>query len=211
MLEEALQIQVQTDVESAQFVRTDNTTSADELSVRAVLSGDDAAFTDLFERHKRLVTRTAGRFFRERSDIEDVVQQAFTKAYLSLRDFSGDRPFSAWISRIAVNICYDEFRRRGRKGESKFSEMGEQELDYLAALADGKARPVDSSLSNSQIASKVLGGLKPEDRVAVTLVYSEDYSLDEAADLLGISASSLKSRLFRCRSSLKAKFGYLFK
>src|SRR5687767_14461171 len=122
MLDEALQIQVQTDLEPAKFMPSATSASADDLSVRAVLSGDEAAFTDLFERHKRLVTRTAGRFFRDRTDIEDVVQQAFTKAYLSLKDLSGDRSFSAWISRIAVNICYGEFRRRSRKGESKFSE-----------------------------------------------------------------------------------------
>jgi RNA polymerase sigma-70 factor, ECF subfamily len=213
MLDEVIQTQVQTNAEAAQLMLPDTGRSADELSVEAVLSGDDTGFTDLFERHKRSVTRIAGRFFRERDDIEEVVQQAFTKAYFSLKHFAGEGhgSFPAWISRIAVNVCYDEFRRRARKGESRFSEISEEELDHLKALADGRTPPVDSSLSSAQIAEKVLGGLKIKDRIAVTLVYSEDYSLDEAAEMLGMSTSSLKSRLFRCRSGLKARFGYLFR
>ena len=122
-----------------------------------------------------------------------------------------DRSFAAWMTRIAVNVCYDEFRRRQRKCENLFTEMNDEETNYLETIADGHGPSVERSTIASQLAEKVLAGLDAKDRLALTLVYSEDFSLEEVADAIGITTSSLKSRLFRCRNQLKAKFGYLFK
>ncbi len=116
-----------------------------------------------------------------------------------------------YLTRIAVNVCYDEFRRRQRKGESLSVEMSEDEQDYLSTIADGRKLSVENSMIAAQLVRKVLAGLDAKDRIAMTLIYSEDYSLDEVAGAIGITTSSLKSRLFRCRNQLKARFGYLFK
>src|SRR5436190_15487388 len=107
-------------------------TTDDEL-VRAVLGGDEHAFAEIFERYRRLVTGVVGRFFRDRSEIEECVQQSFAKMYFSLKSFRGERgsSFPAWATRIAVNVCYDEFRRLGRRSESLFSEM-----DHESAILD---------------------------------------------------------------------------
>lgn len=158
------------------------------------------------------MTRTVGRFFRERCDVEEMVQQSFTKTYFSLKKYRGgvDRSFAAWITRIAINVCYDEFRRRQRKGESLFSEMNDEESDYVSTVADGRQVSYEDALVGSQLAERVLGSLNPEDRIAMTLVYSEELSLDEVADFIGITTSSLKSRLFRCRNHIKRRFGHLF-
>lgn len=186
-------------------------TSSDADLVSSVLSGDEQAFGELFERYKRPVARCVGRFFRDRHEIEEFVQQAFTKAYFSLVKFQGseDRSFGAWITRIAVNACYDEFRRRKRMGHT--IEVGDEENSYLENIIDGRVSNTESDLMRAQLAEKVLSSLSPEDRIALTMVYSEEYTIDEAAGAIGITSSSLKSRLFRCRGQLKAKFGYLFR
>jgi len=212
MLDEALKINLQTTVQIPAIEFLDDTAVSDDKLVDAVLSGDEVAFQEIFDRYKLPVTRTVGRFFRERTDTEDFVQQSFTKAYFSLKMYRGgqDRSFAAWITRIAVNVCYDEFRRRQRKGESLFSEMSDEENDFVSTIAEGGKRTAEDSFQAAQLAEKVLAGLDPGDRVAMTLVYSEDYSIDEVARAIGISQSNLKSRLFRCRNHIRKRFGHLF-
>lgn len=192
---------------------SDNVPPTDDGLVQAVLEGDERAFAEIFERYKRSMTRVVGRFFRERSDIEECVQVCFTKAYFSLNKYKGgeERSFPSWLTRIAVNVCYDEFRRRQRKAENLFSEMSSEETDYLDSLADGRKPSEEKRVVATQLADRILGGLDPQDRIALTLVYSENYSLGDVAQAMGISSSNLKSRLFRCRNKIKTQFGHLFR
>jgi RNA polymerase sigma-70 factor, ECF subfamily len=212
MLDEVLKISLQTTTQFPAIEFVDEVHVSDGALVQAVLSGDNAAFKVIFEKYKRPMTRVVSRYFRERSDIEEFVQQCFTKVYFSLKNFrgGGDAAFPAWMTRIAVNVCYDEFRRRQRKAENLFSEMSDEENDYVETLVDGRRPSVESLMIAAQLAEKVLAGLDTEDRMAMTLVYSEDYSLDEAAGAIGITTSNLKSRLFRCRNHIRKRFGHLF-
>jgi RNA polymerase sigma-70 factor, ECF subfamily len=212
MLDEVLNSDLQRRARLTAIELKEGATASDSELAQAVLDGDGHAFAEIFERHKLLVTRVVGRFFRERGEIEECVQQAFTKAYFSLAKFRGGEgnSFPAWIMRIAVNICYDEFRRRQRKPESLFSEMGETENDYLDAMADRRETSTERSLVAAQLVEKITAGLDAKDRIAMTLVYCEEYTLDEVADAIGITRSNLKSRLFRCRTQIKKRFGHLF-
>ena len=213
MLDEVLNINLQTKAQYPAVTLTDETRVSDEQLVQSVLGGDETAFEVIFERYTRPMTRVVSRFFRERSEIEEFVQQCWTKAYFSLGKYRGgeDNSFPAWMTRIAVNVCYDEFRRRGRRPENLFTDMSSEENDYIEAVADGRKPSVERSLVASQLAEKILSVLDEKDRVAMTLVYSEDYSLAEVAETIGISTSNLKSRLFRCRNQIRARFGHLFK
>jgi len=213
MLEEVLKISLQTKTQFPIVGFADEVHTSDESLVQAVLDGDERAFEEIFERYRRPMTRVVSRYFRERTDIEEFVQQSFTKAYFSMKKFrgGGEASFPAWMARIAVNVCYDEFRRRGRKAENLFTEMTDEENDYIETIADGRSAKADSSLVAAQLAEKVLAGLAAEDRVAMTMVYSEDYTLDEVAGAIGISTSNLKSRLFRCRNHIRKRFGHLFR
>lgn len=212
MLDEVLKIGLQTQTQFPAVEFTDEVQTSDDVLVRAVLGGDERAFEQLFDRYKRQMARTVGRFFRERADIEEFVQQSFTKAYFSLKHFrGGDSTFKSWITRIAINVCYDEFRRRQRKGENLFAEMSDDEQDYIETIVDGNQRSADNSLIAAQLVEKIMAGLDAADRVAMTMVYSQDYSLDEAAAAIGITTSSLKSRLFRCRNHVRKRFGHFFK
>lgn len=213
MLQEVLTINLQTNTVSQADVTTDITPVSDEQLVQAVLNGDETAFAVIFERYTRPMTRVVSRFFRERSDIEEFVQQSFTKAYFSLKKYRGgeDNSFPAWMTRIAVNVCYDEFRRRGRRAERLDTDLSSDESDYLETVADGGKPSVERQLAARQLTEKILSVIDEQDRVAMILVYSEDYSLSEVAEAIGISTSNLKSRLFRCRNQIKSRFGHLFK
>ena len=212
MLNEALTISLQTTVQIPAITFSDETVMSDDRLVESVLAGDETAFAEIFDRYKLPVTRTVGRFFRDRSEAEEYVQQSFTKAFFSLKKYRGgeDRSFAAWLTRIAVNVCYDEFRRRQRKGESLFSQMGDDEYDFVSTIAEKRHRSPEESLQAAQLAEKMLAGLDAGDRIAMSLVYSEDYSIDEVAKAIGISQSNLKSRLFRCRNHIRKRFGHLF-
>lgn len=211
MLDEVLNISLQTNAKYLGIDVQDAEITSDELLVRQVLAGDEAAFEQIFERYRRMITRVVAKFFREKADIEEAVQQAFTKAYFSLDKFrGGESPLKSWLARIAVNVCYDEFRRRQRKNESLFAEMSDEEVEYVETIADGRGVAADNALIAEQLIEKFTLGLKPEDRIAFALVYSQEYTLDEAADVIGITTSNLKSRLFRCRNHIRKRFGHFF-
>ncbi len=179
----------------------------DEALVSAVRAGDDVAFEVLFERHKRRVARVAGRFFRTREQVEDVLQESFTKAYFALPDFTGRREqsFAAWLTRIAVNACYDELRRTRRRAESSLSEVTTDERDWFETQlrAEGPASDIEATAVNRDLADKLLARLVPEERLLLTLLDAEGMSVAEIAEVLGWSISKVKVRAHRSRAHLR--------
>ena len=177
----------------------------DDNLVKSVLAGDESAFELIFQRYRRLVVHLVGRFFNQPETIEDISQQAFTKVYFSLKDFRGehDKSFQSWLSRLTINVCYDELRRKHRKPENLFSELSDDEFDFVENIAENKVLSSEESLSNKNLAAKLLEGLEVEDRLAITLYYAEENSVAEVAEQLGWSESKLKTRLYRTRNYLR--------
>jgi RNA polymerase sigma-70 factor (ECF subfamily) len=173
--------------------------------VKAVLAGDETAFAALFERYRKLVAHTVSRFFYEREEIEEFVQQSFTKIYFSLKDFRGEREKSlaAWLTKITVNLCYDELRRRGRRPENRFGDLTDEENTALESFAQSFTENAESSLIKRDLAEKLLSNLDASDRLALTLFYGEDFSVEEVAEFIGWSPSNVKIRLFRARNYLR--------
>src|SRR5882724_4165037 len=83
--------------------------ATDESLVEAVRDGDDSAFEQIFERHRRRVARMVGRFFNRPERVEEILQEIFTKFFFAWGTFSADRGpvFGAWLSRVAINSFYD--------------------------------------------------------------------------------------------------------
>ena len=213
MFDEVLNIPLQNEAQPFGFAFDEPVDATDEMLVRSVLAGDETAFAEIFDRYKLLVTRVVGRFFRDRAEIEEFVQQTFTKVFFSLEKYRGgeQNAFPAWVTRISVNVCYDHFRRRGRRPESTFTDMSTGEVEYVETIVDGRETSIDQRLAAEQLAERVLSILDDRDRVAMTLIYCGDYSLDEVAEFLGMTVSNLKSRMFRCRNQIKNRFGELLK
>src|ERR1051325_859677 len=144
----------------------------DDALVRDACAGHDGAFEQLFERHKRRVARVAGNYFNRREKIEDVVQEAFTKIFLALPDYSpqAGASFVAWISRIAMNCCYDELRRSNRRPEDKTNATNDDEMEWLnnSVLFSDDGRDVEAKVISRDLANKLLARLKPDDRLILT-------------------------------------------
>jgi len=190
------------------------TPTPDDELVAATLGGDETAFAELFTRHKRMVAGIGGRFFQSREQIEEVIQVSFCQAYQSLRQYRGgaERSFPAWLKRIAVNTCLDELKRNARRRESSLDELTGAEADYLheRAQAPGASLPSLAGPSAEQqtisrdLAVKLLARLRPEDRVALTLLYEEEWSVAEIGKLLGWSVPKVKMRAYQARNTLKS-------
>jgi RNA polymerase sigma-70 factor (ECF subfamily) len=180
--------------------------TADDELVRAVLAGDEAAFALLFERHRRLVTRLAYRFFYRREQVEDIVQESFAGAYFALNAYRGgqERSFMAWLSRITVRTCYDALRR-SRRTESVMSELNQEEEALLAERlrASGKGNDIESKAISRDLAAKLLQRLEPDDRLVLTLLSVADLSVAETAEFTGWSVPKVKMRAHRARKALQ--------
>ena len=180
---------------------------SDAELVSDVRAGDDAAFEELFRRHRRRVALIASRFFRRREQIEEVVQESFTKAFFALGEFSNRQAesFGAWLARIAFNVCYDELRRLKRRPESSLSELDEDEAAWLRERAHSErdARGVESDAVSRELAAKLLARLSPEDRLVLVMLDVEGLSTVEIAGVTGWSVSKVKVRAHRARAHLR--------
>lgn len=178
--------------------------ATDAELVRLAAAGDEAAFEQLFLRHRRRVALIAGRFFRRREQIEEVVQESFTKAYFALTDFSNqqDASFAAWLARISFNVCYDELRRQKRRPESVLSEVSEAESTWLKEQLRAED-DVESAAVARDLATKLLSRLSAEDRLLLVMLEVEGLSVAEIAELTKWSVSKVKVRAHRARASLR--------
>ena len=179
----------------------------DDALVAATRAGDEQAFAQLFERHRRRVARIASRFFPRQEQIEDIMQESFTKAYLSLADFAGAHAasFAAWLGQITVNACYDELRRARRRPEQQLDQLNETEARALSAHFNsaGAANDVAAALISRDLAAKLLARLPAEDRLVLTLLDAEGLSVAEIATLTGWSRPKVKVRAHRARAHLR--------
>ena len=184
----------------------ENVEPSDEGLAASAHAGDETAFEMLFDRHKRRVARIVGRFFNRPERIEEIVQEIFAKMYFALGDYSSDRgaSFAAWLSRIAVNSCYDQLRRASRRPE-KTSETYDEETAgaQLRSHPAASANDAESATITRDLANKLLARLSSDDRLVLTLLEAEEMPVVEIAGLMGWSVSKVKIRAHRARASLR--------
>src|SRR5215213_11447527 len=175
-----------------------------ELAARA-RGGDHDAFEELFRRHKKRVALIASRFFRQREQVEEVVQESFTKAFFALAEFSNgrDASFAAWLARIAFNVSYDELRRQKRRPEAALEELTEEEAGALAVRLRGEGPDAEGRAVSRDLAAKLLARLSPEDRLVLVMLEVEGLSVAEIANLMNWTGSKVKVRAHRARAHLR--------
>src|SRR5882724_10799040 len=97
--------------------------------IAAVLKGDVASFEPLVQKYSPRIFATARRYARRESEVEDIVQEVWVKAFQKLASFRGEAPFEHWLMRLAVRTCYDFLRSHQRNRETTFSELSQAEGD----------------------------------------------------------------------------------
>ena len=188
---------------------------SDELTlVQAAKSGDVSAFEELVRRYDRNVFRIAQHITQNREDAEDVVQDAFLKAYSNLAQFQGQSKFYTWLVRIAVNEALMKLRRRRPERTVSLDEEVKTEEDSVPReVADWSPNPEQqySQAELREILSKTIQGLPPGFRTVFVLRDVEGLSTEETADALDLSIPAVKSRLLRARLQLRERLSRYFK
>jgi RNA polymerase sigma-70 factor (ECF subfamily) len=178
--------------------------ATDAVLVTAAKSGDQTAFAQLWERHSNKVFRRVYRITGNPDDAEEVLQEAWMKAYAHLKTFEGRASFSTWITRIAINSALMALRRKRTHPEASM-EVYDGETWRSMDVAD-QTKDVEELFTRREIAQRLkraISRLKPRQRKVVEVHYLNDGSLKETADLTGISMGATKSRLSRARISLR--------
>ena len=175
----------------------------DEL-IKAVLAGDNSSFEVLIVRYQPRVFGTARKYARRDSDVEDIVQEVFIKAFTKLSTFRGDSPFEHWLMRLAVRTCYDFLREHQRNREHPISEITEEESNWLERFATGDIQDdTHSAAAARAVIHRLLEHLSPQSRLIIQLLEIEEKSLKEIAQLTGWSIPMIKVRAFRARAAMR--------
>lgn len=171
--------------------------------IAAVLKGDAASFEPLIQKYSPRVFSTARRYARRESEIEDIVQEVWLKAFHKLKSFRGEAPFEHWLMRLAVRTCYDFLRGHQRNRESSFSEISEPEDDWLDRFVVDPSSAVEDAAAAKLLVDRVLEKLSPPARLVITLLEIEDRSVKEIAGITGWSVPLVKVRAFRARAMMR--------
>lgn len=127
-----------------------------------------------------------------------------TKVFTRLDQYRGEVPLAHWVSRIAVNTCYNELSREKVRPELRYADLSEDEEAVLQNLAaDTGELPPEEALSARELVEKLLASLNPEDRLVITLLHLEGRSVEEIRAVTGWGAPLVKVRAFRARQKLK--------
>ncbi len=187
----------------------------DEMAlVRAAKEGEVSAFEQLVKRYDRNIFRIAQHITQNREDAEDVVQDAFLKAYENLDQFQGNSKFYTWLVRIAVNESLMKLRRRKTsKTVSMDEDVETEEGSMPREFADWSPNPEQQFGQSelSDILRKTIQGLPSSFRTVFVLRDVEGLSTEETAEMLDLSIPAVKSRLLRARLQLRERLNRYFK
>ncbi len=198
--------------ESAQF-RIRSETDDDLDLVHASKNGDVAAFEQLVKRYDRKLFRIAQSVTHNREDSQDAVQETFLKAYQHLAEFRGDSQFSTWLIRITLNQSLMKLRKQRRTREVSLDEDFETDEGMLPREIIDWAPNAEQRYSVSELRNiliKTIEELQPILRTVFVLQDIERFSTIQTAEVLTLSQSAVKSRLWRARLQLRERLNQYF-
>jgi RNA polymerase sigma-70 factor, ECF subfamily len=181
----------------------------DAVAVERTLAGDREAYRVLVERYSLYLYRLAYRMTGNAHDAEEVVQEAFLRAYQKLSQFAGNSNFGTWVYRIAANYAIDRIRQRNveearQAPPSRPAEDG-SEVDAMAMIKDPSASP-EHLASSAELAAKMqvaLNSLTPAERTAIVMRHWEGCAIEEIAAVLKSNSNATKNTVFRAVAKLR--------
>jgi RNA polymerase sigma-70 factor (ECF subfamily) len=180
----------------------------DQLLVDRAQHGDKKAFEILVLKYQRKLMRLISRLIRDQAEAEDVVQEAFIKAYRALPQFRGDSAFYTWLYRIGINTAKNYLVTQGRRAPTST----EADVEEAETFDDGEQlrdiNTPESMLATKQIAETVnlaMEVLPEELRIAITLREIEGLSYEDIAEAMHCPIGTVRSRIFRAREAIAEK------
>src|SRR6266852_7871461 len=180
----------------------------DRRLVRAAQTGDEQAFRQLVVRYQRRVYQLALGMAKDPDDAMDIAQETFVRVHRYLPSFKGDSSFFTWTYRIAMNLCLDAQRRKGRAERVDVEQGDEAEIEAAMdppshALAGPQRQALNQELKGK--IEEALQGLSENHRAILLLREMEGLSYEELSQALGIRKGTVMSRLFHARLKMQNK------
>lgn len=177
--------------------------------IRQVQQGSADAFGVLMERYKQRVFSVVFHLVRRSDTVEDLAQEIFFKAFRAIRSYNFQSSFATWLSRIAVNHCYDYLRKVRASRLTYYSGMSEEGVQELERKAEGlQSKGLDhgEELALRDLVGKLLDRASADDRIVLVMKEIEGRSVEEIADILDLKTSTVKVRLHRARKRMLEDF-----
>jgi RNA polymerase sigma-70 factor (ECF subfamily) len=171
--------------------------AGDMTDIQAALGGDGDAYARLVGRYQQQIASRMRWFSRQSAVAEEMVQDVFVEAYISLRGYRGQAPFAHWLQKIATRVGYRHWKAQARERRRGIIRL-EGHLNGLGATDDCS----EAAMAGDTVHT-LLARLGPRDRLVLTLLYLEGRSVAEAAVLAGWSLPMIKVQAFRARGKLK--------
>ncbi len=178
--------------------------SEDSRLIKAALAGDDCAYSQLMHKYHDAIFSFIFRMVHDHEQVEDLTQEAFIKAFSSLKNFNEEFAFSTWLYKIATNNCIDYIRRRKLQTYSIDKPIESKDSDYTFELPDDSYE-ADKELISGQRArllQQAIDQLPEKYRRVILLRHSEERSYEEIAKMLKIPIGTVKAHIFRARELL---------
>jgi RNA polymerase sigma-70 factor, ECF subfamily len=184
----------------------DYSSTQDEGLVRLAQKGDTAAFEELVHRHRDKIYGRAYSMMRNEEEALDLSQEAWVKAWQRLAQFHGDSSFVTWMTRITINLCLDELRRRKRQRAESIEELDEESGGVERQMPVVTVNPTEG-LERTELRERIdkaLGQLSAEHRTVLILHEFEELEYKAIAKRMNCSIGTVMSRLFYARRKLAA-------
>src|SRR5579862_3828480 len=176
--------------------------------VRRAKEGDHSAYEDLVRMHQQRLLTVIGGILRRSEDVEDVAQQALVKAYVSLKRFDQRAAFGTWLYKIAVNECWDYFRKKKVRRLVYEADLSDEQIEHLESLPEhtGGAlklgQDAQTRTEQRDLLDQLLCELEEQDRTMLVMKEVGGFTVEEIGEALDLNVNTVKVRLFRARARL---------
>jgi RNA polymerase sigma factor (sigma-70 family) len=176
----------------------------DSELIRKAVKGDQEAFRRLMDKYQPAIHHVISRMINDRTEVIDLTQETFVKAFSSLKSFNHMYAFSTWIYKIASNTCIDHLRKKKLQTFSIDQQTGSDGDDYSYELPDATYRADKEIITDqrSQLVIRAIDSLPQKYREVIVLRHLEEKNYDEIADILDLPLGTVKAHIFRGRELL---------
>ncbi len=175
--------------------------------IKKAIKGDETAYKLLLDNYRGAIFNLLYKMVRNKEETEDLVQEAFMKAFNALPSFNEEYAFSTWLYKIAINNCIDHMRKKRLKTYSINKPVQSKDGELGREFPDTSMSPDKNILSveKSNIIASAIEELPENYKIAIVLRHTEERSYEEIAQILSIPLGTVKARIFRAREMLKKK------
>jgi RNA polymerase sigma factor (sigma-70 family) len=188
-------------------------TASEAQLVATAQHGETAAYAELCRRYREMVFRTILKITGNVDDAEDVLQDAWMRAFIHIRSFDGRASFSTWMTRIAINSALGVLRKRRKLKEFSLDDSVDPDNPHLMQMSELSSNPEERCIETERqwLVQQAIRRLPSKLRAAIEIRESQDGSMHELAMAAGVSVPTMKSRLLRARVKLREPLRWALK